>query len=105
MSSSSFETPASIEQMNAMTAVRHLTRRAELLERARGASPMKFALWLAMLCLLALLSVGTFSNRSLVYGALVVSGMAMILVALKELWVRLDAIVELLEKDGHTERE
>jgi len=83
MSSTSPETPASIEQISALTAVRHLNRRAELLERARGGSPMKFALWLALLCLFALLSIESFTHPSLVYGAVAASGITMVLVALK----------------------
>ncbi len=105
MSSSSPGTPASIEQMNAIAAVRHLTRRADLIERARGGNPIRFALWLALLCLFALLSIGSFKNPSLLYGAVGVSGIAMVVVAIKELWIRLDAIVELLERDGQAERE
>ena len=66
---------------------------------------MRFALWLALLCLFALLSIGSFSNPSLLYGAVGGSGIAMVVVAIKDLWIRLDAIVELLERDGQAERE
>ena len=91
-------TPASAAQMEAITAARRISRRAMLLEKARGRDAISPVFWFGLIGIAGFFIIESVSNRSL---ALAVVGMnaAVIRWALHQVSTRLDAIVELLAGD------
>lgn len=98
------EAAVSLAQMDAMTAVRRLGRRAELFEKARGRNLMNAAFLLVVIGIGAFLAIAAVSNRPLALAIVGLNGAAIVW-AINVVWSRIDAIVDLIEGDGRPERE
>ena len=91
-------TPASADQMEAITAARRIGRRAMLVEKAKGRDSMSPVFWFGLIAIAAFFIIESASNRSLAI-AVVGTNAAVIRWALHQVSARLDAIVELLAGD------